>query len=322
MPRAIKSLVSGLNLSLLRTFVRVVEKRNISVAARSLFLTQSAVSMQITALHNLTGLPLLERVQNRWEVTPAGSELYERAREILATVDRLEQDLADMTLQRSGHVSVGSTRVVGELILAPIIAGFAQAHPDIRLDIDVCACRDIETSLAHRSVEVGLVADPFCCDDCATYKIGDDELVALLPAEHPLAGAPAIEIDQLLRTPFVLPTETSSVFALLRERLGDRCDDMDVLHFLGSSAAIVAAVEAGLGSSILPRLTAERGARWARVVHKPILGIDLRRNLLVAMARGRTSEPAETFVSWLRETPGLFSASGAITFAGLEHHNA
>lgn len=309
MPRATKNLASNLNLSLLRTFVRVVEKGNITAAARSLFLTQSAVSMQITALNNLIGFPLLERIQNHWHVTPAGGELYERALEILGTVDRLEQDLADMTLQRRGHVSLSCTRVVGELILAPVILGFSQAHPDIRLDIEVCGCREIETALAHRATEVGLVADPFCCDECASDKIGEDELVALLPAEHPLAEEPAITIDQLLRTPFVFPAESSSVCALLRERLGDRYDDMEVLHFLGSSSAIIASVEAGLACSILPKLTAERGTQWARVVHKPILGVDLRRDLLLAVARGRTSEPVEIFVSWLRETPQLLNTA-------------
>lgn len=300
MRRASRDLADRLNVALLRSFVRVVEHGSISAAARSLFLTQSAVSMQITALNALVGIPLLQRIHGRWHPTSAGKALYESAQQVLGTVERLERTLADVTLERQGHVTVAATRVVAELVLAPIVAGFAREHPDVRLDIQLCGCREIERMLDKRLVDAGLAADPFFAEHCVTYPLEDDELVAVLPVNHPLSMQRRITVSDLASVPLVCLSETSSVWALLRERLGDVCDDLHVQHFLGSSAAVIALVEQGIGCSILPRKAAERGAAWAAVVVRPIDGVDLRRRLIVAVPDDTASEFSSLFVSWVR----------------------
>lgn len=303
MRRASRDLADRLNVTLLRSFVRVVDHGSISAAARSLFLTQSAVSMQITALNNLVGAPLLERLRGRWEPTPAGRALYETALEVLATVERLERSLSDVALERRGHVTLAATRVVAELVLAPVVSGFAREHPNVRLDVQLCGCREIEQMLDKGLVEAGLVADPFFADQCATYPIGEDELVAVLPANHPLSMQPQVTVSDLANTSLVCLSQTSSVWALLRERLGDVCDDFEVLHFLGSTGAVIALVDEGMGCSILPKKAAERGAAWANVVLRPVADADLHRRLLIAVAQETPSEFLSLFVSWIRGMP-------------------
>lgn len=302
MSRKTLELASRLNMAPLRSFVRVVELESISAAARSLFLTQSAVSMQLSALNSMIGTPLLQRVRGRWKVTPAGSELYASAVEMLSEIGRLESNLADLSLVRGGHVTLASTRVVSEIILAPVIAGFTQAHPDIRLDVQLYGCKEIEHLLGKRQLDAALVADPFCCDDCTTYKIADDELVAVLPAEHRLVQQTGVTVADLAKERLVSLPQRSSVWSLLRERVGYLCDDFQVEHFVASSSAVVALVEAGVGCSVLPRRAAERGEKWASVVVRPIAGCNLRRNLLIAVSQSTATQPLDLLVSWLRRT--------------------
>lgn len=301
MRRASRDLADRLNVAVLRSFVRVVEHGSISAAARSLFLTQSAVSMQIMAMNSLVGAPLLERVRGgRWQPTAAGKTLYKSALDVLATVGRLEQSLADVTFERSGHVTLAATRVVAELVLGPVIAGFNRDHPNLRLDVQLCGCREIEQMLDKRLVEAALVADPFFVEGCSVYEIGEDELVAIVPRAHRFAEQSSVTVEDLTNTPLVSLSEMSSVWAFVRERLGDTCDDFEVLHSLSSASAVISLVEEGIGCALLPKKAAERGAAWADVVVRPVADVELRRRLLLAVARDAASENLSVFVSWIR----------------------
>ncbi|HVA36250.1 MAG TPA: LysR family transcriptional regulator [Candidatus Dormibacteraeota bacterium] len=315
MRSALRGLSANLNLTLLRTFVRVVDVGNITAAARSLFLSQSAVSMQLTALGTTVGLPLLERVRGRWEPTAAGRELYESASEVLGIVERLERRVSDLADRQTARMTLSCTRIVAELVLAPVVAGFAQVRPDIRLDVSLSGCQEVQEQIARKEVDAALTARPFEVEQSVTRRIAGDELVALVAADHPLAAGESVTLDQMAVTPLVLHGAGSSIQGLLRERLGDRFDDLDVVHQLGSSEAVAACVEAGLGCSFLPRLVAERAARWARVVARPVSGVDLRREVIVATSLGETSAATGAFVEWLGAADHLSTLLGPSTDA-------
>ncbi|TAM86980.1 LysR family transcriptional regulator [bacterium] len=303
---AIRGLSANLNLTLLRTFVRVVEVGHAAGAARALYLSQSAVSMHLAALASAVGLPLLERVGGRWIPTVAGKELYECAREVLGSLERLEQRVTDLSLRQTGHVRLVCTRVVAELALIPILEGFTRARPDIRLDVSVEGCREVEAHVSRREVDVALTAEPFEIEASVTYPIADDELVALVAADHPLALEASVTMEQLAAGPLVLHGTGSTIVALLRERLGNRFDDLEVVYELGSSGAVVAGVEAGLGCSLLPRLVTERAVHCAQVVALPVSDVDLRRKIIVATPLGECGSAASrAFVAWLRSSADL-----------------
>ncbi len=111
-----------LDCSLLEIFVRVADLGNISAAARSLFIAQSAVSTQMTLLSRMAGTPLLERVHGRWQKTAAGAIFYAKARELLTIVDGLERALSGASGRVAGHLVISSTRTISDTILAPIVS--------------------------------------------------------------------------------------------------------------------------------------------------------------------------------------------------------
>jgi len=280
--------------------VRVVDLGHATDAARSLFLSQSAVSMQLAAISHAVGLTLLERVRGRWVPTAAGRELYECACEVLQSVERLEQRITDIAFRQTGCVRMVCTRVVAELVLAPILAGFPRSRPDIRLDVSLDGCREVEAKISRREVEVALTAEPFDAERSSTYPVADDELLAIFAADHPLAARASVTMDQIAAGPVVLHGIGSTILGLLRERLGDRFDDLHVLYELSSSEAVISCVEAGLGASFLPARVAKRATRWARVVALPVSDVGLRRKIIVATPAGETSAAAQAFIAWLR----------------------
>jgi LysR family transcriptional regulator, transcriptional activator of the cysJI operon len=297
------ALRSALDCSLLQAFVRVADMGNTSAAARALSLAQSAVSTQMSMLSRVAGAPLLERSHGRWELTHSGAVFYRRAREILNLVDLLERELADAADRISGHLVVASTRTISDTILAPIVAGFAAAHPDIRLDIVPGDRRDAEMRLAGGEVDAALVALPIAGKGVNADVFERDDLVLVVPASHHLANRDAIAFDECASEAFVVFARGSGVRALLEERLGERFDALDVRLELSSNDALLRCVEAGIGATFLPQRVAAKWVASAPIALVRIADVDLVRELALAFPEtGTHSLALATFRDWLMDT--------------------
>jgi DNA-binding transcriptional LysR family regulator len=294
---------AGMTFSLLRTFVRVVETGNISAAARSLYIAQSAVSAQIGTLNRMAGTPLLERISGRWQTTAAGASFYRRANQMIALLEEAERDLADATGRATGHVTLASTRTITDELLADLIHAFSGAHPDIRVDVKAGNRAEAEHWLVEGEVDFGLVAMPLGVKGLEIHPFANDDLVAVIAQGHPLAGRTSLELADVEGIPFVSFERGSGVRALLEERLGERFSRLDIRMQLNSNDALLSCVELGIGFTFIPVRTARRWTRGSAVVALPVHGVDLRRELALAVRVDRArSQAATSFIAWLDET--------------------
>lgn len=297
---------------------------NISAAARSLFLAQSAVSTQMSILSRAAGAPLLERVAGRWRLTASGRIFYKRAQELLAIVGRLEHELADVTGSVAGRLILASTRTISDTILASIVAGFTADHPDIRLDVVTGNRHDAEMRLAADEVDAALVALPIGGRALRIMAFDEDRLVLVVPHGHRLSGQPATSFENLGAERFVVFERGSGVRAVLEERLGERFAALDVRLELSSSDALVRSVEAGIGITFLPERVAQRWAQVAPIATVRLSDVDLVRKLALVIPESRShSTVLATFESWLRAAhpvgpePTRDAIAGGITATAL-----
>ena len=291
-----------LDCALLETFVRVADLGNISAAARSLFIAQSAVSTQMTHLSRVAGTPLLERVHGRWQKTEAGAIFYTKARELLAVVDGLERSLAHASDHIAGHIVIASTRTISDTILAPIVSGFARAHPEIRLDIIAGNRRDAEMRLAADEVDGALVALPISGKGLRIDVFAEDRLVLVVPQVHPLAARTSIDYDECADESFVVFERGSGVRALLEERLGERFDALDIRLELSSNDSLLRCVEEGIGITFLPERVAEKWIDISPIVAIEVSDIDLSRKLAFVVQESRPlSNALAAFSAWVHD---------------------
>lgn len=292
---------SVLNCALLNTYVRVVETGNISAAARSLYLAQSAVSAQLSMLTRAVGIPLLERVHGRWETTAAGQMLYDRARQLLLLVEQLERDINDTILAVAGHLVVASTRTVTDTLLASILAGFAQRYPDIRVDVLAGNRSQAELWLSADEADVALVALPFGKKGLEASVFDYDELMLVLPVTHRFAARGAVSFGEIESERFVLFEEGTGTRALLEEQLGPRFGELDVRLSLNSNDSIVNAVRTGIGIAFLPARSAKHWAALGDLAALTISDLNLRRELAVVVRTGVTrSNAAGCFLEYMK----------------------
>jgi DNA-binding transcriptional LysR family regulator len=290
----------NVSLTMLRTFARVVDAGSISAAARTLFIAQSAVSAHIAALTRLSGTPLLERVNGRWEATAAGEILCRRAKDISLVLDAAGRDMAAAASGVRGHFTLAATPAVAHTILAEILLNFDAHHADVRVDVKVASRDEALQWLTLGSADMMLTPMIEPTAGISVSPFAKDELVIAVPRNHRLCSRGDVDVDELAGESFVGYHVSSGVPAFLRERLGPVAVSFKHQLAINSNDAILTCVESGVGIAFVPERIAERWERAGLASILRIRGVDLKRDLVVALRDDFVpSHAARAFVDWL-----------------------
>ena len=173
-----------LDLRKLRYFAAVAEHRHFGRAARQLYIAQPVLSRQIRALEQELGCTLLERTTRSVELTPAGVQLRDEVRGVVASVDA--------AVRRVHDVARGVERLVVAfapgLRVSAAVRAFAATHPDVEVSLLQLDWWEQDAPLRDGRAHVGHLRRPFDDTGLRTVGIGSEPKVACLPAAHPLAG--------------------------------------------------------------------------------------------------------------------------------------
>lgn len=274
----------------LEIFVLVAELRGFTSAAMRLSISQSAVSHAIKALEQEMGVELIERHQAAIELTDIGAQLLLRAREILGLSETMRQEAADARGMKRGTLRIGSFGPSSSLRLLPkILDEYRKAYPDIEVRIDEGADLEVIQWIQDRRVDIGFVVLPEERFD--SFPIAEDQLVALLPSNHPLAGQPNVRLEALCDAPFIL---TQAGSATLVERIFAAAKLVPKIRYRSAQLlSTLGMVESGAGVTILAELAlpAIDSARPAAYVTRP-LDPPVPRHIGLAVHNQRQASPA------------------------------
>jgi DNA-binding transcriptional LysR family regulator len=146
----------GLDPDLLRSFVLIAEGGSFTRAAQVVGRTQSAVSMQIRRLEETLGKPLLHRGARGVEPTPHGVWLLERARRLLAMQDEILASFRRPEV--AGSVRLGSPDDYALRWLPGILAGFADSHPAVEVEVVCAPSNELAERLARGEIDLTLLS--------------------------------------------------------------------------------------------------------------------------------------------------------------------
>ncbi|RSM58155.1 LysR family transcriptional regulator [Actinoplanes sp. ATCC 53533] len=260
-----------LDLHRLRVFRAVVASGSVNAAAANLGYTSSAVSQQVTALQRETGLVLLARSGRGIEPTSIGLALAEQIDGALSRFGDVEAFVADLRNGRTGSLSMAYFPSVGAAWLPAVARALLRRYPDVRLDLEL---RDDFTAgsakraafspvkggdgVVGRGVDIQLLVAPpdFAgTRDTRAHHLLDDPYVVVVPPEHPLAGADAVELARLAGERWI---DNDFARGWCRENLIDACRAAGFSPPFRIEAhdypTALAFVEAGIGITVLPRL--------------------------------------------------------------------
>lgn len=189
----------------LRYFVAVAEELHVGRAAARLHMSQPPLSQQIRALEQELQVQLFDRSRRRIRLTPVGAALLREARRTLAEADRFRESAARLRSGLLGQVRVGFVGSALYSLVPGVLRGFRDAVPTAGLVLHEGTSPELVDDIAKRRLDVAFVRPPVGDDALRDLRLGQEPLLAVLPAAHPLAASAApLDIAALRAEAFVL----------------------------------------------------------------------------------------------------------------------
>jgi len=293
-------------MSLMRTFVTLVEEGTMGKTAEVLSYAQPTVSLQMKALESHFGVPLAEYRGRRYVLTEEGKVLHEYATTILHLAREATEAIGEFRNLDRGTLKVGATSNIGVYVLPGVLAHFRVKYPGVKVSVLIDKSWVVQDQVQQGELNVGIVeAHVRDGPHVVVEPWQDDPLVLIASPRHPWAKAGSIAPERLGEHPFVTGERGSGTRTVLESQLGPAARSMRVALELGSTEAVKRAVESDLGVSIVTRSSVTRELALGTLECVPITGVKLYKTFSLVYPRNRHLTAAtKRFLAELRQLRG------------------
>lgn len=257
-----------MNFRKLEAFVLLVENKSFSEVAAQLGCTQPAISQQIKSLEDDFDLTLFDRYSTLIRPTPAGHLLYQKAKTILKQWEELEGELQVFHKTLTGNLVIGASTIPGTYLVPQYVAEYHRLFPNVNVSVDISDSEKIIAKIINNQVDIGIIGIKPSSSKIISMEVASDTLVFITPNEHPLSHSNCLNSNILRSYNFVLREEGSGTRKVMEEYLTKYDIQMSGLHsvvHVGSTEALIASVEAGMGISCVSKLAAVSAAKNGRI---------------------------------------------------------
>ena len=267
-----------MDLSQLEVFLTVARERRFSRAAEKLYRTQSAVSQTIRKLEQEIGEPLFDRSSRDGVLTDAGRVLEEYAEKLLNLRQDAQEALVELHELQKGKLAIAANEFT-VLYLLPVLAEFRQRHPMIKITVRRSLGSHIPDDVLRHNVEFGVLSyDP---DEPQLHStvVYLDELVFVVPPNHPLASAGEVTIRQLGAESFVAHIVASPYREKVIEAFRRHKTPLHMDVELPTLQAIKRFVCMGNGVALVPEISVESEINRGELVRVAVRDLHFQRKL-------------------------------------------
>jgi LysR family transcriptional regulator, regulator of the ytmI operon len=279
----------------LTTFLAVTDTGSFARAAERLGIGASTVTLHIQQIEADLGGPVLVRYGRRLGLTELGTALRGHAEVIVRHLGALADEAAELASGARGTVRLGAIEPVAHLDLVPLLADLRRQRPHVRFLLEVGGTALLSAGVAEGRLDLALCSAPPRHLDLRFEPLLREPIGVLLPAGHELAddGDVAIAVERLADHPIVLSEPGCAYHDHVLAAFRDLGISLDVRAEIGSAAATVEAVRAGVGLALLPVAGLAPPPRGT--VTRRVRGADL--SLAVGLVRANAGEPYSVLTS-------------------------
>ncbi len=276
-----------------KIFADLVETKSFSKSAKINGITQSAVSQQARAMERHFKTLLIDRSQKQFQLTREGQRVYESAKEVLHTYDKLTSELQEMKKVISGMIRISTIYSIGLHELPPYIKRFLNDFPSVNVRVEYRRSNLVYEDILHNSVDFGLVAFPVKQRQIEVMPFRNDKLVLITHPNHPLAKQTGeIDLRDLAAQKFIgfdpdIPTR-KAVDQIFRD---NRLEIEPVMEF-DNIETVKRAVEIDHGIAIVPQATVLQECKQGSLTLLKFKGREFTRPLAILYRKGRVLTPA------------------------------
>jgi DNA-binding transcriptional LysR family regulator len=267
----------------IEVFLATAYHQNITRAAESLAMSQSAASSSLRDLEQQFDVQLFDRVGKRLQLNELGYRLRNEASALLEQAQAFEAGISSTT--SPGHLKVGATLTIGNYLAVGMIAEFKQQFPAADIALTVANTESIARQVANYELDVGLIEGELRNPELESLHWMDDELVAFAAPDHPYSKLDSLSDTDLVAVPWVVREQGSGTRQTFDRALHGLLSDLDISLELQHTEAIKRAVEAGLGVGCLSRISLRDAFSRGSLVPLRIPGRDFRRHFSIILHR-------------------------------------
>jgi LysR family hydrogen peroxide-inducible transcriptional activator len=272
-------------------------------AAEAAHVTQPTLSAGIQELERTLGAPVVDRARSGVILTRVGEEALRRANVILNESEELVEAAKNAGQPLTGRFRLGVIPTIAPFLLPRALPALRQRYPKLRLYLREDLTQRLIAQLKGGRLDAALIALPFDVTGLEWAHVADDELLAAIPSDNPLASAKVASPDALERENLILLEDGHCLreHALSACRLNPPRQGAGEEPFAATSLpTIVQMVGSGLGVTFLPRMAVNAGlADVAGVAVRPIAAEHPAREIVVAWRAGSNRGPEGRLIAAL-----------------------
>ncbi len=230
----------------IQVFLSVIKHLSFTKASKELLISQPAISKHITELENKYGVQLFERSNNRVVPTKEALLFRKYAQEIDAKYRNLEYEMNALSHTDNGKLVLGASTTIAQYVLPYIISAYKKQHPNIELSLITGNTEQIETLIAEKNIDLGIVEGASHKREFNYSLFSHDELV--LVASPKWMKEEEIKSTELLSLPLILREEGSGTLEVIKNMLNShsiKISNLNIVMRLGNSEAIKRYVATG-----------------------------------------------------------------------------
>ncbi len=285
----------------LRVFESVARLGSFSRAAAELHLTQPAVSLQVQQLETEIGMPLLEHMGRRLDVTPAGREIVACARDLLERLRLAAESLEALRGTGAGELTI-STVSTAKYHVPKLLAEFRRAYPAVRVRLSVSNREAVVRDLTENTVDLAVMGTPPRGLDTVAVAFARHPIAIVAGPDHPLARRRRVPLERLAQESFIIRERGSGTRNAMERFFGrQRFAPRETIE-MSSNETIKQAVMAGMGVSFISMHTVGLEVTTGRLAVLKVAGTPVMRDwYVIHRERKRLSPVAQAFKSFLLE---------------------
>jgi DNA-binding transcriptional LysR family regulator len=286
----------------LKVFASVFKNKSFSKASEELYLTQPTVSDHVKSLEEELNCKLFDRLGRTIIPTKEAEALYSHAMEIIEKANNIKDFIGHLKKEVTGELVIGASTIPGTYLMPSIMAKFRKMYPSISFQILISDSRGIVEKILRHELLIGIAGAKLANSQITYTPFLEDELIVV--SSPVLIKNKQLTLKELMKLPMVLREDGSGTRRETEKILQDKgisLEDIKVAGIFGSTDAVKQAVKAGLGVSILSRLSVKDEIKYAIFKEIKLSDIQMKRKFYIVTHKKRTLPVAyNLFLEYLK----------------------
>ncbi|MEA5018392.1 MAG: LysR family transcriptional regulator [Erysipelotrichaceae bacterium] len=230
-----------------KIFIKVVQSKSITKAAKDLFISQPAVSLAIKEMEDYYGVKLFDRMSRRLYITNVGLDIYDKAVNIIKSIELLDEEIKSNTNSRK--LKLGAAITFASCYLPNILNIVSTAN--INVISNIANSGNLIDLVLNRQLDLAVIEGPVRSDKLVSTPLVNDHFVLIVNKSNALASKKSVTLNDLKQQAFISRESDSGTRLIIDNILLSNNIVIEPSIISTSTIAIISAVKVNLGVSII-----------------------------------------------------------------------